>query len=68
MGVDIVIFSIICMVYAVSRETSAEVLTVVLASDEGDLEQCGCNGGDEKEWICDMLKVNLTVQQMGCVQ
>lgn len=56
------------MVYAVSRETSAEVLTVVLASDEGDLEQCGCNGGDEKEWICDMLKVNLTVQQMGCVQ
>lgn len=41
---------------------------MVLASEEGDLERCGCNGGDEKEWIWDILKVNLTIQQMGYVQ
>lgn len=41
---------------------------MVLASEEGNLERRGCNGGDEKEWIWDTLKVNLTVQQMGYVQ
>lgn len=68
-GIELtVVFSLSCTVQVVCRETSEDVLTVVLASEEGDLERCGCNGVDEKEQIWDILKVNLSVQQMGYVQ
>lgn len=55
-------------VQTVSGEPSKEALTVVLASDEGNLEQCSCNGGGKKGWVWDMWKANLTVQQMGYIQ